>query len=109
MNFLRKLQPTDKVLILGEGNFSFATSLLQSLLDHSNDCDIASIVATCLEPFSEEFSVGKKRNIAYLKKKGMYAIRTTLHVCLSSLVAFAYSRYVVEANLPVTYLQVLRT
>nr|XP_018911250.1 PREDICTED: uncharacterized protein LOC109039964 [Bemisia tabaci] len=71
MNFLRKLQPTDKVLILGEGNFSFATSLLQSLLDHSNDCDIASIVATCLEPFSEEFSVGKKRNIAYLKKKGV--------------------------------------
>lgn len=53
----------DKILLLGEGNFSFSVDLFQHNLK-------VSFTATCYE--SEPISESAEKNIEYLKNNGSY-------------------------------------
>ena len=68
MNALLDLKPTDKVLFLAEGNFTFSLSLVEFW---SNSCQfkLPEIVSTCFEPKPVSEVAGS--NVQKLKDLGV--------------------------------------
>ncbi|KAL1458438.1 hypothetical protein WDU94_008592 [Cyamophila willieti] len=62
-------QPSDLVLLVGEGNFSFSRDFLE--INKDNDFPSGNLYSTCYEPDCDNFSSTKLENLAALKIAGV--------------------------------------
>uniref|UniRef100_A0A8D8PTF2 Ferredoxin-fold anticodon-binding domain-containing protein 1 n=1 Tax=Cacopsylla melanoneura TaxID=428564 RepID=A0A8D8PTF2_9HEMI len=62
-------QPSDFVLLVGEGNFSFSRDFLD--MNRNNDFPPSNLYSTCYEADSENFSPTKVANLAALQSAGV--------------------------------------
>jgi len=61
----------DKILFLGEGNFSFSANYIQNLMDENvSGLSYGSICATCYQGLDEDVTQIRKQNISFLKESG---------------------------------------
>lgn len=68
-----KVSADDKVLLLGEGNFSFSVGLLN--FNNMDSVGNTLVISTCFEKDACSDSNIKKENINILKRKGVTVVR----------------------------------
>lgn len=64
---LFEFSSTDKLLLLGEGNFSFSCCLFKQMEKKFGFSDFSNVYATC---YQDELSMSASRNVSFLKSKG---------------------------------------